>query len=507
MAVWGMYLRLSADDRKSNGRVEEANSIQGQRRICRDYIERIDQEATIIEFREKDFISASKGLERPEYRRMFDAMTDGQLDYIVARDQDRFTRDRDVEFGELKRLAKQSGVGVHTVDMGDLFESDERAMASGIRSEFGQYYSKILSKNVRRGVETSRMRGQWTGTKMFGYSRGGVVNPEQAEQIRWAYDQILNHGTTAKDVFTHWRANGVLTSHGKQWATVGAVIATLKAPTIAGLVVHKGQIIDDVRGEWEPIVTPEQRERMVAYFKSRQKSERAYGKRVRRKRALTGKVLCGEPGCYPATMTSDQPAGRPYWYFIHQKRHAGCGMRLRGDHLDQVVTAVATELAFTTPAPADASLPDFDDTELRDIERQIEDVRADLIAGTMRVADGRPILDGLNKRLDEQNALRQQHQEAKLAASNWYLGNSDLIAQGDHDALRAVVDSVRVLPNHAGIVVEATNGARVEIDAETYRLMVAEPSNATSHLIHRGAMKMPAMKLVDGKLVPDLEVA
>jgi DNA invertase Pin-like site-specific DNA recombinase len=492
--MWGMYLRISADDKRGGG-VSEANSIQGQRRACRAYIERIDPDATIVEFREQDWISASKGLDRPEYRRMLAAMADGSLDHIVARDQDRFTRDRDVEFGELKKLAKQAGVGVHAADSGDLFESDEREMASGIRSEFGQFYSRILAKNVRRGTQTRREQGYWTGAKVYGYLPGGEIHQEQAKQIRWAYDQLLNRGATAQDVFDHWRATGVLTRTGKPWPSVAAVIRMLKSPTIAGLVSHNGEILTDVQARWEPIVSPDERDRLIEYFHSRRKNDRgAYGQRVRRTRMLAGKVLCGHDGCDLATMTGSQPGNRPYYYYQHSHRNGGCDNRTRGDRLDALARAVAVHFITRTPAPEARQATEFDNTELTEITRQIEEVRAELVAGTMRASDARPVLDGLHHRLEEQDAAKREHEQAAQTAATWHVAQAEAIKAGDHDAVRAVIDNVRVLPDHKGFVFEGAN--KIPIIATR----VADEEH-TGYLLELGELRAVAPQTTDWGLL------
>jgi DNA invertase Pin-like site-specific DNA recombinase len=465
VSVWGIYLRLSKDDLRG-GTVSDSNSIEGQRRSCRAYIDRIDPIPTVIEFAEDEFISASRGLDRPAYVRLLEAVAAGELDHMVARDQDRFTRDRDVEFGQLKALAKQAGVSVHAADSGPLFDSLDRELASGIRSEFGAFFAKVTGANTRKGLKTRREQGHWTGAKVFGYRRGGEINPDQAAHIRWAYDQILNHGKTARDVFEYWRANNVLTVNGKPWTSVGRVIAMLTTPTIAGLVTHKGEVLD-VPARWEAIVTPGEQRRLKAVISANVKGERGHGQRKPRKHLLAGLVLCGNPDCDLKVMNSQDPGnGRPYYYWHCDRRRGGCGNRTRGPDLERLVRFVAFGLAAKTPAP-EVTVPEWDDGPTREIEEQIAEVRAALTSRAMRAADAIPVLRDLNRQLAEQQAARDAHFERQRKAETWHEAQRQAIHdRDDPQAIRGVIDNVRVLPEHVGVIIEGTNGFVVEVPRE-----------------------------------------
>jgi DNA invertase Pin-like site-specific DNA recombinase len=454
---WGIYLRLSRDDLRG-GTVSEANSIEGQRRDSRAYIDRADPDANLIEFAEEEFISASKGLDRPAYKDMLQAMADGRLDHIVAARQDRYTRDRDVEFGELKRYAREAGIQVHAADSGPLFDSEDRELSSGIRAEFAAFESKLIGRRTRSGLQTRRERGEWTSSgRTFGYSRGGVVNPEQAEQIRWAYDQILNHGKSGRDVFEHWRATGVLTANGREWTSVSRVLDMLRSPAIAGLVTYRGDVLD-VAAKWEAIVTPKEQERLKAAISANARATRGYGQRRPRKHWLAGLVLCGRPECDLLPMVSQNPGnGRGYFYWHCDRRRGGCGNRARNTDLDLSVRMAALHLLMVTEAP-EVPLVDFDDGPMREIEQQILDVREALARRDMRAMDAVPVLTRLRAELVEQEAARQAFEQDRQVAESWHEVQFVGLSDDDPQAIRTLIDNVRVLPGRAGYVFEGRNG-------------------------------------------------
>lgn len=451
----GIYLRLSRDD----GRAGEANSIAGQRADCLAYAERNGWVAT--EFVEDEAVSASKGLERPAYMAMLDAMSAGQLDHVIAAKQDRYTRDRDVEWGQLARLAQATGVHVHTADSGDLrLHTPDGALSAGLRSEFSAFEARLIGARTRRGLRTRREAGEWTSSgRTYGYFKGGTVNPEQAEHIRWAYDQILNHGKTARDVFDRWRANGVLTVNGKPWTNVGRVASMLRNPVLSSRVFYKGEYLR--RGKWEAIVAPEEQDRLSMVISAQYTGARGYGQRRPRKRFLAGLMLCGNPECDLLPMVSQNPSnGRGYYYWHCDRRRGGCGNRVRGDAAESLAKLVASFLYLYEEPPEVQSV--WDDTEMRKIERQLAEVREALASNAMRASDAVPVLNRLNERLAEQQAAKDAHEARRKAVEDWHLARRESVLSGDDtDAVRAILDNVRVLPSRGGYVFEARNGRTV----------------------------------------------
>jgi site-specific DNA recombinase len=457
-----IYLRLSKDD----GRSGEANSIEGQRRDCLAYAGRSGWRA-VTEY--LDEMSASKGLDRPAYSAMLAAMVAGELDHIVAAKQDRFTRDRDVEFGELKSLAQRAGVQVHTADAGPLrLDTPDGALSTGIRAEFAQFEARLIGVRTRRGLQTRREQGEWTGGgRCFGYLNRGVVNTEQADHIRWAYSQILDHGKSIRHVFDTWRQQGVLTATGKPWTSADRVAAMLRSPTIAGIVTHEGQVLD-VEGKWQPIVSPDEQARLSAAIAAGVRGDRGYGQRKPRKHWLAGLVLCGNPECDLRTMSSHNPGNGREHYWVCDKRRGGCGNRARNPRLEELVVQAAIALLLKSPAPNPA-LSAFDDGPLRGIEAQIAATRAALADRSMLVVDGAPILRDLRVQLLQQQAAQTEHLAAQRVSDNWHNTQAWAIHDRNPETIRAVVDSVKVLPDRGGVIVEGVNRRVVEIDAKEYQ--------------------------------------
>jgi hypothetical protein len=110
------------------------------------------------------------------------------------------------------------------------------------------------------------------------------------------------------------------------------------APRLAGLRLHRGYGVYPAK-EWEPIITVEEHERLVALF-----DERRTGHRVSTARThlLTGLLRCGKPradgtlcGC---ALQSSHVRGIPV-YKCQPKGSGGCGgTSVNADRADQAVT-------------------------------------------------------------------------------------------------------------------------------------------------------------------------
>ena len=293
-----------------------------------------------------------------------------------------------------------------------------------------------------------------------------------------------DHGKSVRHVFETWRANGVLTVRGNKWSSVDRVAAMLRNPVLAGLVAHRGEIIG--QGKWEPIVTPEERDRLGAAISPNATGARGYGQRRPRRHHLAGLVLCGNPECDLKPLTSHNPgSSRGYFYWTCDRRRGGCGIRVRSTDLDLPVHMTAMHFLMQTEL-ADEAVPEFDDGPMRDIEQQIAEIRGALARRDMRASDAVPALRQLNADLAEQQAARdaleqtrrdtEEFDRALLATLPADLNDHDTrraedflpvarqIAQAmagpisDPAVVRALIDNVRVLPDDAGYVFEGRNG-------------------------------------------------
>lgn len=95
------------------------------------------------------------------------------------------------------------------------------------------------------------------GHRAFGYQNGNLMlEPQEAAAIRQAYVDLLERGISTADICRASNDAGLLTPFGKLWRreTVNRV---LLRPRDAGVVVHRGVVLEDVAAQWEPLVSRE----------------------------------------------------------------------------------------------------------------------------------------------------------------------------------------------------------------------------------------------------------
>jgi hypothetical protein len=231
----------------------------------------------------------------------------------------------------------------------------------------------------------------------------------------------------------------------------------LRNPVIAGLVTYRGDVLD-VAAKWEAIVTPEEQKQLKAAISANARATRGYGQRKPRKHRLAGLVLCGNLECDLLPMVSQNPGNRRGYFYWHcDRRRGGCGNRVRNTDLDLSVRMAALNLLMVTEAP-EVPIVDFDDGPMREIEQQILDVREALARRDMRAMDAVAVLTRLRAELVEQEAARQAFEQDRQVAESWHAVQFASVSVADPQAIRALIDNVRVLPGRAGYVFEGRNG-------------------------------------------------
>lgn len=254
--------------RKSKGRA----GIARQDRECRAYAKRT--RIRIVEvFTDEDSTAFAKvGQERArrdDYLKMLKMLRADQRTpplSVVAWHADRLHRRVD-ETNDFIETAAAGGNLVETPRSGvyDLSTSTgrKRLLQDALDAQFE--VDHLIERLDASKLEAAN-EGRWLGGRRpFGFSDDGVTHlPEEADAIRWACGAVLA-GVSIAAVAREWNRRGLLTPRlkdvgGKEW-TANAARQTLLRPRNAGLMVHRGQIIETTlpgrHAEWEPIVAEE----------------------------------------------------------------------------------------------------------------------------------------------------------------------------------------------------------------------------------------------------------
>lgn len=235
--------------------------------------------------------------DRPAYDQLAELLTAGRADVLVTWEASRAQRDL-TAYAALRDLCAAHGVKwSYSGRLYDLTDSDDR-FSTGIDALVSEREADLTRKRILRSVEARAADGRAHGQLHDGYkieydpSTGKplrrVLDPERAPIVREIVDRLLA-GDSAYTIARDFNDRGLTTSKGKPWR--GQNIARrATSPTIAGLRVHRSQILD-VEAQWPPIITQEEHHRLITLLSDPRRKNNKEGPGV--KHLLTGIARCG----------------------------------------------------------------------------------------------------------------------------------------------------------------------------------------------------------------------
>lgn len=198
---------------------------------------------------------------------------------------------------------------------------------------YAEYYSAELSQKVRRGMNETRLKGNYTGGHiLYGYKKQDkklVIDEERAEVVRFIFEQY-SIGVYVKNILLELDRRGV-TYKGKPFVR-STVYNILKNEKYAGIYHFNGQVIENM---FPQIVPTDIFEKVRAKV---QKNH--YGKRsVQVVYLLRNKIKCGYCGrSVNAECGTSQNGEKKYYYKCLGKKHHRCNKSvLRKDILEKLV--------------------------------------------------------------------------------------------------------------------------------------------------------------------------
>jgi DNA invertase Pin-like site-specific DNA recombinase len=400
---------------------------------------------------------------RPQWDALMRRLESGTSDGVIVYDLTRFSR----KPREGERLVDLADHGLRVWALCgeyDLTTADGRKQFRDAMNA-AAYESDKISERVKRGkLRRARKGRHHGGGRAFGMP--GLAPPpkgwepgdprervadEQVEAeravIRECYARMFAGEPLAKLV-RDLNTRGVPTAYGNRW-TRNTLHRTLTRPAIAGLVIHRGEIIGTLAGI-EPVVSREEWERVCAIFDARRR-----GRPSGRVHWLSGLIRCGRCGRplsgSPRNYLRPYPDGsvRREYRCRRTADRQGCGLT----HIDAVVaeTAVAEAVKARLGDPRSAERIAKRLAKAREQRAKIEaEMRllndsADELAtktaqwGVERVDRAMtPIL----RRLDELHtelAGLEEPEDAAAAAADAAAAWDDAQARGDLETLRAMV--------------------------------------------------------------------
>lgn len=396
-------------------------------------------------------MSAYTGKTREGWNRLNADIRSGRIDVVLIDRQDRLARTT-LETELFKVICKDAGVVWQFSDGSKLDVSKHTdGMVATLRGMFAQQESDVKKERLHARFESEIADGMplW-GVRPFGFDadpdapvgkngkrskRWTVHHATEAEELRRAYRTFLDTGKVYP-ILKDWNTRGILTTRGKPWA-YASVQQLLKRARNAGLVEHHGVIVEGVEAAWEPLVSREDYDAVLAIMSD--------AKRRTVPGPKPGHLLSTIPRCgvCGGVMRSSTGNGEPVLKCSSKlnaqaigERHPAIAMRL----VEPLVERAVVDAFLFAPRSA---LPGEAEPDVSGIELELSKVRAarsrliKLTAGDDAPLDEGDIaaeLTGLKRREIELDAERDRRvQESArasllvdLRAGFWEGGTADL---------------------------------------------------------------------------------
>jgi site-specific DNA recombinase len=288
----------------------------------------------------------------------------GKVNAIVAWHTDRLHRaPRELE--EFIDICDRHDVHIETVRAGelDLKTPTGRAVARTLGA-WARYESEHKSERIRRKSVEQAQQGlpHMGGARCYGYLKDRVtIVPHEAAVLREVVERVLA-GESLRSICRDLNGREIVTAAGNLWATP-RLRQLLLAPRIAGLIEH--HTAGRVRGQWPPIITEDQRARLVALLTdpTRRKNPGAP-----RRWLLSGILRCGECG---NKLSGQRAVGKNCaQYRCAPQEHRGCGHIAISTHL---VEPYVIEAALSTVDRLRVTPNPLNDNDQADIDAQATD--------------------------------------------------------------------------------------------------------------------------------------
>ncbi|ACK86162.1 recombinase family protein [Methylorubrum extorquens] len=214
-------------------------STERQVELCRTYCVRLGLEHDPDRDVYSDEARSGRNIwGRQSLQQMLDAVLAGQYRYVVIEDGDRLSRDLS-DLSWLAKTLQEAGVELHSTTRGKL--DSRHVVMDGLLS------SETLAQMVVRADYSRRRRAQeglCMGGVAFGYDRvpgqAGkcVVNPAQAEHVRWIYETYLAGTLSPTQIARDLQRRGVDGPSGTCSWNDGTVRRILSNPRYCGLLIY-----------------------------------------------------------------------------------------------------------------------------------------------------------------------------------------------------------------------------------------------------------------------------
>ena len=306
-------------------------SIEGQLTVCHKFAK--DNGFVIL----REYIDrATTGTNdnRLSFQEMIRDSARQEWQYVIVYKGDRFSRNR-IESAIHKKTLRDNGVKLISATE-NIPDSPEGIILESLLEGMAEYYSAELSQKVKRGLNESKKKKQFTGGRlMYGYDvvdKKPVVNAAEGAVVLEVHNEYAN-GKTARYIVNRLFSEGVRDKSGNPF-DLSDIYRMLRQPKYAGDDIYPAIVPKDTKERIYAIIAKNKR------APSRRKSYANY--------LLSGKLVCGDCGGLMTGEAGTSRSGSVYHYYkcFDKKKHTKkCTMpSFKKDDLENKVFEVCCEV-------------------------------------------------------------------------------------------------------------------------------------------------------------------
>lgn len=288
---------------------------------------------------------------RPEWEKILTTLRRGECNALMVPDIDRAMRDpRTLE--DLIDTVEMYGVYVASLT-GNIDLTTDAGINSA-RSLVNQrnQESRNTARRVIDGKRRAAMAGGIHGGRLrpFGWRKDRIhINKREAAHIRREIPRILA-GVSPLTLAKEWNERGIPTVTGAQWRA-GTIRNMYVSPRMCGWAIYRNEILygtdgKPARGQWEPILSEEERNAIVAKWGTRVGRPKsrlgAIGRGYRTSYLLSPFVRCGACGARMiGTKKRNRKGEQQEFYRCPAKGLGGCSRVMRSaKHIETYIKAL-----------------------------------------------------------------------------------------------------------------------------------------------------------------------
>lgn len=291
------YYRKSTDEPDN-----QLQSLVTQKRITDSVMNR-DSLEVLDEFSEA--ISAKTAGKRPLFSKMLSRIRSGEAEGILVAHLDRLTRNGTesaqiislFELGLLKEIRTGSKI----------YNSGEDILYMDFDFAFASHFSRQLSKKVKEGMETKRLKGEFPNRAPIGYkNRDGRIYPDPkfAPFIKRTFSLYLSGEFSLKQLALQLYDEGFRTRDAGRKVSTSTIHEILRNPVYYGAIRSHGKLY---KGIHTPLVTREAFDRAQLLL-----SGKGFARMHKLDFQYRGLLRCAVCGC---AMTATMKKGRYVYYY------------------------------------------------------------------------------------------------------------------------------------------------------------------------------------------------